>query len=156
MTTKTQLQTKIQELESELAEFKSQLSSYQEITIENASVGDVLEDGSIVLQKENGLALLLAPKSTEVKCPWTKEFPEVSQALKEQGFNPSQWFVPTKEQLRLAYQNIPNEFSATDYWSSTEFSANATYAYFVYCNNGCTYCNKANSLRVRAFRCVTY
>ena len=107
-------------------------------------------------QKENGLALLLAPKSTEVKCPWTKEFPEVSQALKEQGFNPSQWFVPTKEQLRLAYQNIPNEFSATDYWSSTEFSANVTHAYFVYYNNGCTYCNKANPLRVRAFRCVTY
>ena len=52
MTTKTELQTKIQELEAELAESKSQLSSYEEITIENASVGDVLEDGSIDLTQK--------------------------------------------------------------------------------------------------------
>jgi len=58
MTTKTQLQNKIQELESELQKFKSQLSSYKEITIETAVPGDTLEDGSIVLQKSKGLALL--------------------------------------------------------------------------------------------------
>ena len=37
MTTKTELQNKIQELEAELVELKSQLSSYEN-TIENASV----------------------------------------------------------------------------------------------------------------------
>ena len=155
MTTKTQLQNKIQELEAELQEFKSQLSSYEEVTIENASVGDVLEDGSIVLQKENGLALLIAPKSTEVEATWSKEFPKVFQKLKEQGFNPSQWFVPTKEQLKLACQNIPNEFSSTYYWSSTEIDA--TNAYNVYHNNGRAYCGFKSITRcVRAFRCVTY
>jgi cell shape-determining protein MreC len=61
MTSKNQLQSKIQELEAELQEFKEQLNTYKEITIETASVGDVLEDGSIVLQKSNGLALLVAP-----------------------------------------------------------------------------------------------
>jgi hypothetical protein len=155
MTTKTELQDKIQELESELQKFKSQLSSYKEITIENASVGDTLEDGSIVLQKSNGLALLVAPSSTEVKATWSKEFPEVFQKLKEQGFNPSQWFIPTKEQLRLAFQNIPNEFPSTYYWSSSEFNASAA----------CLQCfdsgyvgahSKSYSNRVRAFRCVTY
>jgi hypothetical protein len=89
MTTKTQLQTKIQELEAELQSFKQQLNTYTEITIENASVGDTLEDGSIVLQKSNGLALLVAPSSTEVEATWSKEFSEVFQKLKEQGFNPS-------------------------------------------------------------------
>jgi hypothetical protein len=126
MTTKTQLQSKIQELEAELQSFKQQLNTYKEITIENASVGDVLDDGSIVLQKSNGLALLVAPQSTEVKATWSKEFPEVFQKLKEQGFNPSQWFIPTKEQLQLAYKTIPNEFSGACYWSSTEY--NATFA----------------------------
>ena len=155
MTTKTEHQNKIQELETELAEFKSQLSSYEEVTIENASVGDVLEDGSIVLQKENGLALLIAPKSTEVEATWSKEFPKVFQKLKEQGFNPSQWFVPTKEQLELAYQNIHNEFSSTYYWSSSEF--NATFACLQCFDSGSVGAHsKSYSNRVRAFRCVTY
>src|SRR6056300_1775709 len=123
MTSNTQLQNKIQELESELKTFKEQLNNYKEITIETAVPGDVLEDGSIVLKKENGLALLVAPESTEVECEWSKEFPEVFQKLKEQGFNPSQWFIPTKEQLNLAYENIKQHFAVAGYWSSTEVSA---------------------------------
>ena len=155
MTTKTQLQNKIQELETELQEFKKQLGSYKEITIENASVGDVLEDGSIVLQKSNGLALLVAPKSTEVETTWSKEFPEVFQQLKEQGFNPSQWFVPTKEQLLVAYKTIPDEFSSSFYWSSTEFSAAG--ACGVYFSGGdAIFTNKISAYCVRAFRCVIY
>src|SRR6056300_1189872 len=123
MTSKIQLQSKIQELEAELKQFKNQLDSYQEVTLETSEVGDVLSDGSIVLKKENGLALLVAPESTEVECEWSKEFPEVFQKLKEQGFNPSQWFIPTKEQLNLAYENIKQHFAVAGYWSSTEVSA---------------------------------
>jgi hypothetical protein len=156
MTSKNQLQSKIQELEAELQEFKQQLGSYKETpTIQEASVGDVLEDGSIVLQKSNGLALLVAPKVTEVEATWSKEFAEVFQKLKEQGFNPSQWFVPTKEQLRLAYKTILDEFSSACYWSSTE--VNATFACIQYFyNGGITSINKSYTSRVRAFRCVTY
>ena len=155
MTSKNQLQSKIQELEAELQSFKQQLNTYKEITIETASVGDVLEDGSIVLQKSNGLALLVAPSSTEVEATWSKEFAEVFQKLKEQGFNPSQWFVPTKEQLQLAYKTIRDEFSATFYWSSTDL--NATIAFFVsFYIGGACFNNKSGTLCVRAFRCVTY
>ena len=155
MTTKNQLQNKVQKLETELQDFKSQLSSYEEVTIETASVGDVLEDGSIVVKKENGLALLVAPLSTEVEATWSKEFPEVFEALKEQGFNPSQWFVPTKEQLWIAYQSIPNEFALEcDYWSSTEI--NATHAYGVDYLGDAGNINKSQKFCVRAFRCVTY
>ena len=156
------------------------ISSYQETpTLQEANVGDTLEDGSIVLQKSNGLALLVAPLSTEIECPWSKKFPEVFQKLKEQGFNPSQWFVPTKEQLRLACQSIPNEFSTALYWSSTEIDFTNVYIQsfvdgFLSKSKGgmtvsgmtvkssliaaCRYTFgiKANSLRVRAFRCVTY
>jgi hypothetical protein len=156
MTTKTQLQTKIQELESELQSFKQQLNNYKDQpTIQTAQVGDVLEDGCIVLQKSNGLALLVAPASTEVYCYWSKEFPEVFKKLEEQGFNPSQFFIPTKEQLNLAYQNIKNHFASTFYWSSTEITAtNACIQYF---GNGYIYSgSKARTNCVRAFRCVTY
>jgi len=159
MTSKTQLQSKIQELETQLKEFKSQLNNYQEVTLETAKVGDVLGDGSIVLQKSNGLALLVAPASTEVEATWSKEFPEVFQKLKEQGFNPSQWFIPTKEQLQLAYNVIPSRFhggvDATYYWSSTE--NNCTSAWAVDFGIGSPYGNsKAATCCVRAFRCVTY
>ena len=155
MTSKTQLQTKIQELEAELASFKSQLNNYKVPTLQEANVGDTLEDGSIVLSKENGIALLIAPKSTEVKSTWSQDFPEVYAKLQEQGFNPSQWFVPTKEQLKLAYERLKNEFDSAGYWSSKE--VNATFAYFVYFNNGGAGSDlKAGVRCVRAFRCVTY
>ena len=155
MTTKTQLQSKIQELEAELQEFKKQLGSYKENTIQTASVGDVLEDGSIVLSKENGIAILVAPKETEVKATWSKEFPELFQKLKKHGFNPSQWFIPSKELLNLAWETIPQHFASAGYWSSMEF--NATDACRQYFGNGfiCTV-SKASTLCVRAFRCVTY
>jgi hypothetical protein len=156
MTSKNQLQSKIQELEAELQEFKQQLNTYKETTIENASVGDVLKDGSIVLQNSNGLALLVSPASTEVKCEWTPEFPEVFQKLQEQGFIPSHWFVPTKEQLFLAYKTIPEHFSSPYYWSSTEY--NSTNACYVNFTNGIATSNglKNTTCCVRAFRCVSY
>jgi hypothetical protein len=155
MLTKTQLQQEVQNLETKLQEFREQLNSHKTVTIETASVGDTLEDGSIVLQKSNGLALLVAPKSTEVEATWSKEFSEVFEALKSQGFNTSQWFIPTQEQLKLAYSNIPNEFASTNYWSSTEITATlACYVSFI--NGNANFNVKAGSFCVRAFRCVTY
>jgi hypothetical protein len=156
MTTKNQLQTKIQELENELQSFKQQLNNYRDTpTIETAKVGDVLQDGCIVLKKENGLALLVAPKSTEVRTPWSKEFPEVFNKLEEEGFNPSQFFIPTKEQLNLAWETIPQHFASAHYWSSTEI--NATNACFQFFSNGYIFGDsKTFAFCVRAFRCVTY
>jgi hypothetical protein len=135
--------------------FKQQLNNYKEVTIKTAKVGDVLQDGCIVLKKENGLALLVAPKSTDVYAEWSKEFTQVFNKLEEQGFNPSQFFIPTKEQLNLAYKTIPQHFASTFYWSSTEFSAtNACLQFFG--DGGIGSNSKTSAFCVRAFRCVTY
>ena len=155
MTTKSQLQTKIQELETELQSFKQQLNNYKVVTLETASIGDILEDGSIVLQKSNGLALLVAPKETEVHCAWSKEFSDVFEKLAENGFNPSQWFIPTKEQLNLAYELIPQHFASTFYWSSTEINATGACSQD-FGHGGLVSLAKTTTLCVRAFRCVTY
>jgi hypothetical protein len=155
MLTKAQLRTEVQNLKTKLQEFQEQLNECKEVTIETAGVGDTLEDGSIVLTKSNGLALLVAPKNTEVEAAWSREFSEVFEALESQGFNHSQWFIPTKEQLQLACRNVPNEFSSTGYWSSTEDFA--TWACAVTFGSGYSFINgKTNVLCVRAFRCVTY
>jgi hypothetical protein len=155
MTSKTQLQNKIQELEAELQSFKEELNNYKEVTLEDASVGDTLEDGSIVLKKENGLALLVAPKSTEVKCQWSKEFTEVFVKLNEQGFNPSQWFIPTQEQLELADNFIRLHFSDDMYWSSTEIDSETVWRKD-FGTGGLISTFKERSSLARAFRCVTY
>jgi len=155
MLTKNQLQQEVQNLEAKLQEFREQLNTCNAVTIETAGVGDTLEDGSIVLQKSNGIALLVSPNNTEVKEEWTKEFPGVFQKLKEEGFNPSQWFVPTKEQLQLAYRNIPNEFSSSYYWSSTELNSGCA-CYMGFTTGNASINSKTSTLCVRAFRCVTY
>ncbi len=155
MITKTQLQNKIQELEAELQAFKTQLNDYQELTLENANPGDVLDDGCIVIQKSNGLALLAAPKETDVFCAWSQDFTEVFITLKNHGLNPSQWFIPTQEQLNLAYKAAKEHFPSALYWSSTELGATcACRQNFI--NGIINAAIKTGRFCVRAFRCVTY
>ncbi len=153
---KLQLLQSIKDTEEQLARLKEQLKSKKAPTIKDAEVGDTLEDGSIVLKKENGLALLVAPKSTEVKCKWTSHFREVYVKLASQGFIPMQWFVPTVEQLKLAYTVIPDEFNKEWYWSSSERDSLSLAVIFNFDND--IQCNilKPCTYPVRAFRCVSY
>jgi hypothetical protein len=155
MTTKLQLLESIKETEQQLEKLKQELQSHKPPTIQEAVVGDTLEDGSILIKKENGLALLIAPKSTEVKCKWTKQFSEVFDKLNSEGFIPSQWFIPSVEQLQLAYKVIPDEFNKEWYWSSSE--GNASYACSVSFNSGyqCSF-SKSNTNCVRSVRCISY
>jgi hypothetical protein len=154
MNNKQQLLQSIKDTEEQLIKLKEQLEQ-KAPTIQEAKVGDTLEDGSIVIKKENGLALLIAPKSTEVQCPWSKQFSEVFDKLSSEGFIPSQWFIPTVEQLKLAHKVIPNEFNKDWYWSSSEY--NASNACFVIFNNGIQ-CRspKSSACCVRSVRCVSY
>jgi hypothetical protein len=155
MNNKQQLLHSIQETEAQLLKLKEQLNNHKTPTIQEAKVGDTLEDGSIVLKKENGLAILVAPKSTEVRCCWSKEFSEVFDKLKEEGFNPSQWFVPTVEQLKLAYKVMPQEFSSTNYWSSNENNASkACFVNFFFGNQNGSF--KSFTGCVRSVRCVVF
>ena len=154
MTTKSQLEQKIIELESELQEFKSQLNNYSEITLENSKPGDTLSDGTVVIHKEGNRVLIAAPKETQVRCQWTPEFPEVFESLKSHGFTPSQWHVPMIEELKLAYKNAKDSFSPTLYWSPSERSA--TNGCSLFFGSGFTYnCLKTDTFCVRAFRWCT-
>ena len=154
MITKSQLEKRITEVQSELNSFKNQLQNYPEITLENSKPGDTLSDGTVVIFKEGNRVLIAAPKETAVYCKWTPEFTEVFESMRLQGFTPSQWHVPTIEELRLAYKNTKDSFSSTSYWSSAEISAaNGCNLHFY---SGTTICsNKTLARCVRAFRWVT-
>ena len=154
MNNKQQLLQSIQETEEQLVKLKEQLNK-KTPTIQDAEVGDTLEDGSILIKKENGLALLVAPKSTEVICKWSKEFSEVFDKLTEQGFISSQWFIPSVYQLRLAFKVIPNEFNKTWYWSSSEIKASNACIVSFFNDNQISICKSFTNC-VRSVRCVSY
>jgi hypothetical protein len=128
-------------------------------TPEQAQPGDKLVDGSVVIERYpktifyNERLLVAAPKETEETCRWTPEFQPVFEKLKEKEFNPSVWFIPSVEQLKLAYKNAKQHFPTWWHWSSTEVSS--TNACCVNFNIGGHYAvNKTNAECVRAFRFI--
>ncbi len=136
-------------------------------------VSSATRDGSRLICKANGVAWFVAPNCTQVGSQWAGgqynstqvgdkccicEWPGLNTRLLECGFNPCDWFVPSRDQLNnpgYVCRTQWDTFASTNYWSSTEI--NATYACRQGFNNGCfnalaktiTYC-------VRPFRCVTY
>ena len=162
---KEHLETKIEELEKQLKTFKEELQNTKPKTIQEAEPGDVLKDGSIVIKKADGLALVVAPKHTEVQCSWSKEFTDVFESLTCHGFTVSQWFVPTVKQLKLAYSVIPKDFGGEmkSYWSSEisydEYDDFLSRSYFARLGSyvGYTLADRwSSTYYVRAFRCISY
>ena len=149
-----QLQQEISKTQEQLQRLQEQLEIAKAITIETAQPGDTLPDGTVVVARYEDSVLLAAPKTTEVECKWTPEFPEVFKSLKKEGFIPSQWHVPSKEELKLAYKNCKQMFSSTNYWSSMEYRYED--AFYVNFLDGLIYdFHKAyTNISVRAFRRV--
>jgi hypothetical protein len=149
-----EMQQRLDTIQQEAEQIKKALAkSYP--SIQEAKPGDLLEDGTVVIEKYNGAALIAAPSNTECRCTWSKDFSDVFEALKSQGFNPSDWFIPSQKQLALAYKNAKQYFSSKYYWSSTE--ASSTTACIVGFRFGTQLTvSKTNTLCVRAFRFVIF
>jgi hypothetical protein len=146
------MQQRLETIQQEAEEIKKALAkSYP--SIQDANPGEMLEDGTVVIEKYGNAALIAAPQSTEVRCQWSEEFNPVFESLKDHGLNPSQWFIPSVEQLKLAYKNGKQHFSGWWNWSSTETSS--TGACFVDFGNGVqSRDSKMFTGCVRAFRLV--
>jgi hypothetical protein len=128
-------------------------------TLEEAQPGDKLADSCIVIERYpktifyNERLLIAAPEKTEVECQWTPEFKPVFDSLKENGFNPSDWFIPSVEQLKLAYKNAKQHLLSASYWSSTEASSISAWGMcFFDCSQYTD--SKAFEYLVRAFRFI--
>ena len=144
-------------------------------------VATTLPDGSRIICKSGGTAWIVAPETTQVCEPWgnvtacgcidnspagvsvhsditSENFPCLYNQLISCGFNPSEWFLPSLSQLQnpgFVCRTNWDSFSLSFYWSSTE--VDATRACSIRYDNGSTaLCSKTFTLRVRAFRCVTY
>lgn len=141
---------KIKEAEEHLASLQQQLEARKFPTIQESKVGDVLEDGSIVLIKESNHAIVVCSKDREFTSTWN----DLEKNKTANGFGP-EWFIPSKELLYLAYKKIPQHFSRDWYWSSTENNAaNACFANFS--NGNQSYNYKRNTSCVRSVRCIVF
>jgi hypothetical protein len=140
--------------------------------ITSCPVGTILPDGSALICKAGGTAWIVAPFCTQVSQTWNNsttttvfdkccvcDWPTLCSRMISCGFNPTDWFIPTRPQLQNPGHVCRTQwdiFSALCYWSSTEFTA----------TNGCSvlfnavglgYCpSKTASCPVRAMRSVTY
>lgn len=141
-------------------------------TLNDFGLGGALLDGSTIMCASNGLAILVAPSSTQVGSAWAggqynttqvgdkccvSEWSSLQTALTNAGFTPSDWFVPDYSRLQLGYQCRDNwdSFSNAHYWTSKEISStNACCVNF----SGSTgpILGKAAVCCVRAMRCVNY
>lgn len=149
------LKARIQQIEKAVGDLTS-----VKVSIEHANPGDVLEDGSVVVTNGGNMALIAGPAFAEVECPWSKQFSEVFDKLSANGFIPSQWFIPSTGQLKIAFcnQEVKKHFStATHYWSSEEATSNFAKSFNFSENVGfvCSHL-KGSSYLSRPFRLLTY
>jgi hypothetical protein len=148
--------SRLDEIEKEKFTLLKRLS---ELSYSNCQPGDKLADGCIVIDRRpksifyNERLLIAAPIETQVDCEWTPEFQPVFDKVKEHRFNPTDWFIPSVEQLQLAYKNAKPHFPGWWYWSSDE--ASSTDACLVGFKGGyqCSI-SKTDTFSVRAFRLV--
>jgi hypothetical protein len=141
------------ELLSTIAETKKQLTVLEKQlaqsppTLQDVVVGDVLADGSEVIQKWTGpgIALLAAP----IEFNWhAADHPNFETYFSNLGtkLNRWDWFIPSAEHLQQAFGSLsldnPNRVS---HWTSSKklwYPTNST--------------SKGEGARIRAFRYVTY
>ena len=102
---KGQIAEHIRQTEEQLAKLRADLEKPEYPTLAEAQPGNKLENGCIVVHKfeETRMALIAAPSDTERYCQWSEEFESVYTALDQEGFNMSQWFIPTVKQLKLVF-----------------------------------------------------
>ena len=117
---RSELQQRISSVKKELEKLENELKETP-VSIAEAKAGDTLNDGCIVIERYSDYLLIASP--VEVSCHWTRQFKPLFEQLEKEGFIPSQWYVPSKEELQLAYKNCRQLFSPTFYWSSTEYSS---------------------------------
>jgi len=134
-----------------------------------------LVDGSLLICKAGGVAWFVAPTSTQLCVQWANgtynginttakccisEWGVLGARLSNIGYNPTEWFVPTENQLvnpGWVCRTNWGSLEGIEFWSSTNVCSGC--ACRVYFGFGCCirgFTNKEYGLQVRAFRCVTY
>ena len=114
------------------------------------------DTGGYLICCSSGNLWIVAQSSTEVQRTWYSRGDAATRAQQVSGC--TGWFVPTCAQIQnpgFTCRTYWDSYNLSEYWSSTEH--NSSNACYVRLSNG-TASNyfKSYSVRVRAFRCVSY
>lgn len=144
---------KIDLLQQESAEIGKTLFQMRP-RIEEANPGDLLEGNSIVIDKNQDQILIAAPAETEVASDWTSDFKPAFDKLSDHGLNPSDWFIPSINQLMLARNNAKNHFSDL-YWSCEEVDDNLAKIFYFHTSKGSVFDSRKSFVaKIRLFTIV--
>jgi hypothetical protein len=148
----TGITQKIQEAERHLETLRQDLRNYKKVS--DACVGDVLEDGSIVLVKGDNHAIVVCSKEREFESDWLGLMHHGLATCTTNHFD-SEWFIPSKDLLLLAHNQISMFFDNCSYWSSSEFNFLDAHAVNVR-QNYADVVPKLFKFSVRPFRVLTF
>jgi hypothetical protein len=132
------------------------INTYNFTVESEISPGDSMEGGTLICKASN-VYWIVAPDGSEVNRNWYSRADAVTRAQQVSGC--SGWFVPSASQYQnpgyncRAYWNIT---SSVCYWTNCPSGYNDSHA--VALNDSFSNLNRVKpiSMRVRAFRCVTY
>lgn len=143
---KRQLQNEIDALEAKLAEMRTLLMDYVP-RVEELEVGDKLPDGSIVVRSVDGIVVVIS------QCDWDCPWEDMSNHVLDGGV---QWFVPTAQQLKRAWEAAPEQFTSHEsYWTSDGRDKECSIAVHFGGKWAISFAtDKTRCLRVRPFRCL--
>jgi hypothetical protein len=126
------------------------------VTVTAPALGSSFQ-GGFLIRRSGGVNWIVAPASSQVARIWASRNDAITTAQQVSGC--SGWFVPSCGQMQNPGY-VCRQYWDTDcnflFWSNTDFNACA--AWSVGGNSGTAYTDlgKYFTLRVRAFRCVTY
>jgi hypothetical protein len=127
--------------------------------VNNTPLGSSLSVGGFLICKNLGVALVVAPSSSEVRRTFCHIGDAITMAACCTITPASSWFVPSMNNLSTWYscRQYSDSYQTGNYWSSSGDPNNYVCSLNMSNGSGCqnlvSFCD---NYYVRAFRCITY
>jgi hypothetical protein len=154
-----QLKDEIESLKNRLNELEKRLNNQKPLTINDATVGDVMDGRWIVGHKEEKTAILVSPRYYQKKLKWVD--------IEDAADSYPDLFIPSKEIFGLVFNNLCKADKISEvfesymhYWASdsTVVKPNRVYQNIVTVSGGCigSYEFTAQEAYARPFKLVCF
>lgn len=152
--TKDLLLSEKRDLEMQIHYIDGQLKKVSRLEeLENSREGSKLEDGSVVVVRQDNYFIIAAPSDTEVVCSWGQVSHKYGDNFASRGFRKEDWFVPDLPLLKMAYDTAREEFSLASYWTTDEVDCDTAWAFHAH-GGGPFIGGKSATSRVRTFQAI--
>jgi hypothetical protein len=158
MNQKQQLIQQIQSLEEQLKTTKEQLKNLK-VKPEDADIGDVLEDGSIVFLRGDNFIIVMANPEFDLFCQYDDSMANYFASKVWNDRSIAEWFLPDVNLMKRAMLVLPNMFKNEYYWTSSKGKVDFNRQKILWCNGvvrGSESTAGADLFYMRAFRVIHF